>query len=124
IRNVARRSVGLGLQRERLVKELNRNKPGKKAADQRAIEAIAIPGETPGSVDTAPRDHECDFTLYVTLAELRDVSDFKTQREQIEDIPRPPAQMTGSQHELQTIARVDFSLQRGGNPTPVLQSSV
>ena len=122
IRNIARRSVGLAQQGERLMKELNRNKASKKAFDQRRIEAVAIAGETPGGVDTLPRDQRCDFTLYVTLAELRDVSDFKTQREQIEDLGRPPA--TGSRLEPQTWAKVDYSLQRGGNPTPVLQSSV
>jgi|GEM_PF-1957889 len=124
IKNVARRSISLSMQRDRLIKELNHNKPTKSAADRRAIEAVAMGGETPGGVDTAPRDQRCDFVLYTTLAELRDVSDFKSQREQIEDINRPPAKETGSQHELQTIARVEFSLQRGGNPTPIVQSSV
>ncbi|MDP9268155.1 MAG: hypothetical protein M3P27_07480 [Acidobacteriota bacterium] len=124
IRNLARRSVSLPLQRDHLMKELSRNKPSKKAADQRRIEAVAIAGETPGGVDTAPRDQRCDFTLYVTLAELRDVADFKTRRESIEDLTRPPAELTGSEKELQTIARVEFALLRSGNLKPIVQSSV
>jgi hypothetical protein len=122
IRNVARRSASLGLQRDHLIKDLNDSKPPKKANDKRRIEAIALSGDSPDSVESAARDQGCDFTLYVTIAELRDASDFKTQREKMEDVGRLPD--TGSRHEAQSIARVEFSLLRGGNPTPVMENTI
>src|SRR5947199_9567354 len=63
IRNVARRSVSLSLQRDHLIKDLNQSKPPKKAADKRTIEAIAISGDSAGTVENAPRDQRCDFIL-------------------------------------------------------------
>lgn len=112
-RNVARRSVSLGLQRDLLVKDLNRTKPSKKAADQRRIEAVAVSSEQ--------HEGDCDFILNVTIAELRDSSDFKTGRERVEDSGN--ARGTSSQNEPQTFARVDFALLYGGNPSPVMQDS-
>jgi hypothetical protein len=122
IRNDARRSANLGLQRDRLIKDLSESKAPKKAADKRRIEAVAISVGSLPTGEALPRDERCDFTLYVTIAELRDASDFKSQREQMEDIARLPD--TGSRHEAQSIARVEFSLLRRGSPTPVMENTV
>jgi hypothetical protein len=122
IRNVAKRSVSLSLQRDYLIRELNQGKPPKKAADQRRIAAVALVGEAPGGGGISPRDQGCDFVLYTTIAELRDKSDFKTPREQLEDLGQVP--LSGNANEPGTFARVDYSLVRSGSPSPVVESSV
>ena len=122
VRNVAKRSVTLAYVRDYLIRELNQSKPPKKVTDKRPIAAVALVGEAPGGGGISPRDQGCDFVLSTTIAELRDRSDFKTQREQDEDFGQAP--FNGSPNEPGTIARVEYSLTRGGGPSPVVESSV
>lgn len=122
IRNLAKRSVSLSLERDYLIRDLNQSKPPKKAPDQRPIAAVALVGEAPGGGGISPHDQGCDFVLYTTIAELRDKSDFKTERERLEDFGQPP--FNGNANEPGTFARVDYSLLRGASPSPVVESSV
>lgn len=122
IRNAAKRSVSLAMQRERLMKELNHSKAPKKAADKRGIEAVPMSGDSPATAESAPLDRRCDYILYTTIAELRDAADFKNTREATEDKNVAPG--SASQHEAQTFARVSFSLLRPGSISPVVTLEV
>ncbi|HTK94047.1 MAG TPA: hypothetical protein VL382_00295 [Terriglobales bacterium] len=122
LRNVARRSIGVTLQRDALVRDLKQSKPPKKAADQRRIEGIALEGDSPASAGGEIGEKKCEYVVYTTVTDLRDKSDPLWRDEKQQGIGNLPPQ--GSRHEEVTFAQVEFSILKAGNPNPLVSSSV
>lgn len=113
LRNFARRTTDLERHRAALIRDLNRTKPPKKAADQRRIAAVATDLEQGGS---------CDYVLRVTVTELRTEGGFGTLEDPIEQIGRPDPLGPPDRMEPVTTATLDFSFSHAGRE--VARSSV
>lgn len=100
-------------QRTRLIDALNHAKPPKKAADQRRLEATALPTESPG----APDNRLCDYILKTRVTQLERAGDLQRP----EDATRMPPVILGTQDakpndpQPLTRGRVDFTLMKGGS---------
>jgi hypothetical protein len=115
VQNTSRRSVNVGLMRDRLLKDLKDSKAPKKAQDQRRI--AAIPLESGGGEG----DAQCDFTLYANVIELRQKDDPLWQQERDQGIGTMPS--PGSRHEEVTYGEVRFKLRSGGSFSPVVDET-
>lgn len=113
LRNFAGHAMDLDEHRAALIRDLNRTKPSKKAADRRRIAAVATDLSTGGS---------CPYVLRVTVTDLRTEADPRTLGEQIGGLGRPGPPGPPDRMEPFTDATLDFTLSHNGRD--VVRSSV
>ncbi len=116
MRNAAGRSVPGTLERDRLVSDLNHQKPDKKT--HIAVQAVALEGMSREDVIDEARQKKCDYIVYTALTELRMSSDpMNMQRTPgtIQTNPNlgagMPGTAPGSQNQSYT-ATVEYKLYR------------
>ncbi len=73
MKNAATRSVPGNLERDRLVSDLNQQKPDKK--QHLAVKGVPLEGTTADEVAEEAKQKKCDFVVYTTLIELSTPSD-------------------------------------------------
>lgn len=73
MKNAATRSVPSNLERDRLVSDLNQQKPDKK--QHLAVQGVPLDGTTADEVAAEAKQKKCDFVVYTTLIELSTPSD-------------------------------------------------
>ncbi len=73
MKNAATRSVPSNLERDRLVSDLNQQKPDKKL--HLAVRGVPLDGTTADEVAEEAKQKKCDFVVYTTLIELSTSSD-------------------------------------------------
>lgn len=126
----ARRSVDRRLQRDWLVREFE---PGKKKKKKPAkgpvIEAVALESATAADALAEAREKDCDYVLFITLAELREPGERDLRRPDPGNITfgAPPLSSypdPTQAHSLAYYARIDYRLQRMGEHRAILDTSV
>jgi len=73
MKNMAERAVPGNLERDRLVSDLNQQKPDKKL--HLAVQGVPLEGTSPDEVADEAKQKKCDYVLYTTLVELRTFGD-------------------------------------------------
>jgi hypothetical protein len=73
MKNAAGRSVPGNLERDRLVSDLNHQKPDKKT--HLAVQGVALDGSTADEVAEEAKQKKCDYVVYTSLLELQNSSD-------------------------------------------------
>ena len=119
MKNQAGRSVPGNIERDRLVKALNDEKPDKKSHIK--ILGVPIEGMTPDEVGAEARQKNCDYVVYTTLIELQASTDPAMQRPGTMQT-RPDGVWTNPNNtETRALnpeyrATVEYKLYRTGNP--------
>lgn len=118
MQNRAGRSVPGNVERDRLVKALNQQKPDKKT--HMKIEAIPLDGSNPDDVIDEAAAKKCAYVVYTTLTELRTGGDpYQHVPGTIETNPnsqwssRTPS---GQANDPEYRATVDYKLVKVGSP--------
>ena len=121
MRNNANRSAPSELERDRLVKALNAEKPDKKL--HLKVQGVALEGTNPEDAASQGDENKCDYIVYTTLIELRTQGD-PAQRRPGTFETNPNSQRRPQDPETAAInpeyrATVEYKLYRTGDRTPI-----
>jgi hypothetical protein len=121
MRNNANRSAPSELERDRLVKALNAEKPDKKL--HLKVQGVALDGTNPEDAASQGDENKCDYIVYTTLIELRTQGD-PAQRRPGTFETNPNSQRRPQDPETAAInpeyrATVEYKLYRTGDRTPI-----
>jgi hypothetical protein len=119
--NRTNRSVPGEVQRDRLVKALNDQKPDKKL--HLKVQGVALEGADPREVTSQGDDNKCDYIVYTTLVELRTQGDpaqrrpgtFETSPHSQRDTRDPESAALNPVYH----ATVEYKLYRTGDPAAI-----
>jgi len=119
MQNRAGRSVPGTLERDRLVKALNQQKPDKKT--HMKIEAIPLDGSNAGDASDEAAAKKCAYVVYTTLTELRTAGDpYQHVPGTVETNPNsqwnPGGHPQAQSMDPEYRATVDYKLVRVGSP--------
>jgi hypothetical protein len=121
MRNNANRSVPGELERDRLVKALNDEKPDKKL--HLKVQGVALEGTNPVDAASQGDENKCDYIVYTTLVELRTQSDPPQRRpgtfETNPNSQRRPQDPETAALNPEYHATVEYKLYRTGDRTPI-----
>ena len=118
MQNNAGRSVSGTLERDRLVKALNQQKPDKKT--HLKIEGIPLDGSNAGDISDEAAAKKCAYVVYTTLTELRTAGDpYQHVPGTVET--NPNSQWSSRNPEAQSLdpeyrATVEYKLVKVGSP--------
>jgi hypothetical protein len=120
MKNNASRSVPGELERDRLVKALNDEKPDKKL--HLRVQGMALDGMNPEDVASQGDQNKCDYIVYTTLTELRTQGDPAQRRpgtfETNPNAQRPQTPDTAALNP-EYRATMEYRLYRTGDRTPI-----
>ncbi len=119
MKNSAGRSLPGDLERDRLVSDLNRQKPDKK--QHLAVQGVPLEGSSPEEIVDQLKQKQCDYVVYTNLIELRSSSDpMQRTPGTIQSNPYPNPGMPGSSpgsFNQQYQASLEYKLYRAdGSP--------
>ena len=121
MRNNANRSVPGELERDRLVKALNDEKPDKKL--HLKVQGVALEGTNPQDAASQGDENKCDYIVYTTLVELRNQGDPVQHRpgtfETNPNSQRRPQDPETAALNPEYRATVEYKLYRTGDRTPI-----
>lgn len=132
LRNASSRTIAVQVQRDQLIRSINQFNRKDDAKKGRAkLEAVALDADSAPQAAQEARDQHCDFIVYSKLRDLREPNDpnspvhVGTDGADVSttDSLNVPAHPVGSLNPA-TYALLDFSLQRLGDPAPMMTSSV
>ncbi|HET8923800.1 MAG TPA: hypothetical protein VFN26_12495 [Candidatus Acidoferrum sp.] len=118
MKNNAGRSVPGNLERDRLVKALNGEKPDKKL--HMKVQGVALDGTNPEEAVSQGAEKKCDYIVYTTLIELRTQGD-RVQRRPgtIEINPKRTESPETAAMNPEYRATVEYKLYRTGDQSAI-----